>query len=91
MSEEFVDEPMSRRGVLYSWTTVHVGPARMNKPITLGYVDLENGIRVFSHLSSNGQNLKIGQAVRLTVGRVGTEADGRAIETFVFVPAENDQ
>jgi uncharacterized OB-fold protein len=91
MSESFTDEPMPERGKLYSWTTVHVGPHRMHKPITLGYVDLDNGVRVFSHLSEKGQPLAINQSVRLSVARVGTEADGRPIETFVFMPAGEGQ
>jgi uncharacterized OB-fold protein len=88
MSETFEDEPMPRRGKLYSWTSVHVGSPRMNKPIVLGYVDLENGVRVFSHLSDNGRALAIDQTVELTIARVGTEPDGRPLETYVFVPAE---
>jgi uncharacterized OB-fold protein len=91
MSESFTDEPMPERGKLYSWTTVHVGPQRMHKPIMLGYVDLDNGVRVFSHLSAKGQPLAINQSVRLSVARVGTEADGRPIETFVFMPAGEGQ
>jgi uncharacterized OB-fold protein len=86
MSESFTDEAMSERGKLYSWTTVHVGPQHMHKPITLGYVDLDNGVRVFSHLSINDGPLAINQSVRLSVAQVGTESDGRPIETFVFVP-----
>lgn len=85
MSESFVDEPMPEQGKLYSWTTVHVGPRHMHKPITLGYVDLDNGVRVFSHLASNGP-LAFDQKMKITVAEVGREADDRPIETFVFVP-----
>lgn len=91
MSESFADEPMPERGTLYSWTAVHVGQPRMHKPITLGYVDLENGVRVFSHLSANERQLAIDQPVRLAVGQVGMEADGRPIETFVFMPAGDEK
>jgi len=91
MSESFVDEPMPELGKLYSWTTVHVGPQRMHKPIVLGYVDLDNGVRVFSHLSANDRPLAISQSVRLSVAQVGTEDDGRPIETFVFVPVGEGQ
>ncbi len=90
MSESFSDEPMPDRGNLYSWTAVHVGQPRMHKPIRLGYVDLENGVRVFSHLSANERQLVIDQPVRLAVAQVGMEADGRPIETFVFVPAGDE-
>jgi len=85
MAESFVDEPMPEQGKLYSWTTVHVGPRQMHKPITLGYVDLDNGVRVFSHLASNVP-LDFDQTMKITVAEVGREADNRPIETFVFVP-----
>lgn len=91
MSESFTNEAMPERGKLYSWTTVHVGPQRMHKPITLGYVDLDNGVRVFSHLAANDRPFAINQSVRLSVAQVGTEADGRPIETFVFVPTGDGQ
>jgi uncharacterized OB-fold protein len=87
MSESFAEEPMPERGTLYSWTAVHVGPPHMHKPVTLGYVDLENGVRVFSHLASKGQPLAFNQPVKLTVAEVGRQADDRPIETFVFIPA----
>lgn len=88
MSETFVDEPMPRRGKLYSWTSVHVGSPRMNKPITIGYVDLDNGVRVFSHLVAGDRTLAMDGTVELSVAVVGRTEDGRSIETFVFAPAE---
>jgi uncharacterized OB-fold protein len=90
MSETFIIEPLPRRGRLYSWTTVHVGAPRMNKPMMIGYVDLENGVRVFSHLSATGGPLAINQPVELALADVGVAEDGRPIRTFVFTPASGE-
>lgn len=88
LSEDTVTEEMPRAGRLYSFTTLYVGPAKMNKPLMLGYVDLPNGVRVFSHLSNGSRKLAIDQQVQLCVAAVGREADGRPIETFIFEPAD---
>lgn len=37
------------RGVLYSFSTVHVSSSRPT-PYTIGYVDFENGLRVMAHV-----------------------------------------
>lgn len=82
MSEELELMEMPRTGTLYSFTVVHVGPENITKPFALGYVDLENGVRVFSRLESLKH--KIGDAVELSIARIGNDASGVPIETFVF-------
>ena len=86
MSEDMAREPMPREGTVYSFTTVHVGPKTWQKPFTVGYVDLTNGVRVFSHL--RGADIAIGQAVSLALADIGRSAEGLPISTFVFQPAK---
>lgn len=81
MSEEVEEEIMPDRGILYSYTVLHVGSDRWEKPLTLGYVDLDNGVRVFTHLKGA---VAIGQPVALALGTVGRQADGRTLRNFVF-------
>jgi uncharacterized OB-fold protein len=86
MSEDMAREAMPRAGTLYSLTVLHVGPKTWAKPFAVGYVDLSNGVRVFSHL--RGARLEIGQPVELATAEVGKNAEGAAITTFVFQPAK---
>jgi uncharacterized OB-fold protein len=86
MSEDVSLEEMSREGTLYSFTIVHIGPTSWVRPFALGYIDLTNGVRVFSHLA--GKSFKIGASVKLAIGKIGTNADGSEINTFVFQSAE---
>lgn len=86
MSEEMEREHMPREGTLYSFTFVHVGPAAWAKPFALGYVDLSNGVRVFSHL--RGLSLRIDETVELAVAEIGRNPDGTEIATFVFQPVQ---
>jgi uncharacterized OB-fold protein len=85
MQEAVEQEPLPRAGVLYAFSKVHVGPAKWHKPFTVGYVDLDNGVRVFSHLTGAPA---VGQRMQLDVGEVGRDPDGTALLTFVFKPAE---
>ena len=81
MSENIAAEAMPRIGTVYAFSPVHVAAKKWSKPMCIGYVDLPNGARVFSHLRSVG--LKIGDSVEAFAGIVGEDENG-PIETFVF-------
>ena len=80
MSEAVEAAPMPRTGTLYAFSTVHVAATKWKKPVRIGYVDLPNGARVFTHLQGD---LAIGDAVEPELGIVGEDESG-PIETFVF-------
>jgi len=77
---------LSRTGKIYSYSTVHAGPARWLKPFVAAYVDLDDGVRVFSRLVT--ETPRCGDRVRLATGQVGRDASGEALFSFVFVPDE---
>jgi uncharacterized OB-fold protein len=81
MSEAIEPQAMPRIGTLYAFSTVHVAAKKWKKPMRIGYVDLPNGARVFTHLE--GGDLAIGDAVEVGMGVVGEDENG-PIETFVF-------
>lgn len=86
MGEQVVEEELPRNGKLYSFTVMHVGGARWKKPTILGYVDLPNGVRVFTHLQ--GDKLEIDMPVQLAIGEVAFEDDKTPINSYVFKSAE---
>src|SRR5258708_17740021 len=81
MREAIEPQPMPRIGTLYAFSPVHVAAKKWHKPMCIGYVDLPNGARVFTHLQREG--LAIGDAVEAGMGVVGEDENG-PIETFVF-------
>lgn len=84
MSESIAPHAMPRTGTLYAFSTVHVAAKKWHKPMRIGYVDLPNGARVFTHLEGD---LAIGDAVETGMGIVGEDENG-PIETFVFKRAK---
>ena len=85
MSETIRAQAMPREGTLYAFSVVHVAAKKWKKPMRIGYVDLPNGARVFTHL--DGDDLAIGDTVEVGVGTVGEDEEG-PITTFVFRKAK---
>ena len=81
MSENIQAHAMPRIGTLYAFSVVHVAAKKWRKPMCIGYVDLPNGARVFTHL--DGADLTLGEEVEVGVGTVGDDDEG-AIRSFVF-------
>jgi len=81
MSENVAAQAMPRAGTLYAFSTVHVAAKKWKKPMRIGYVDLPNGARAFTHLE--GDDLAIGDTVEVGMGVVGEDEHG-PIQNFVF-------
>ncbi|MGE0626964.1 MAG: Zn-ribbon domain-containing OB-fold protein [Hyphomicrobiaceae bacterium] len=86
LSEEITAAHLASEGMLYSFAVVHQAPKGWTVPYALGYVDLPDGIRVLAHIEGDAGALEIDSRVRLDVGRVGTDADGNPLMSYVFKP-----
>jgi uncharacterized OB-fold protein len=83
-----VPTPLSREGKLYSFSVVHVAPKGWQAPYIIGYVDLTEGVRVFSHIAVNDvSKLYHDMRVRLDVGTIRMDEQGQAVNSFRFAPA----
>lgn len=85
LSEAVEDELADPRGVVYSSTVVHTGPARFEPPYALAYVDV-SGVRVLSRVVGT-EALAPGSRVRLRVGWIGTDGSGEIV-SHVAEPEE---
>lgn len=87
MSEDMARIGLSTEGTLYSWSVVHVAPKGWKVPYIAAYVDLAEGVRVFSHIvGAEPGALRMDMTVKVCTARLGEEADGRPIESFAFTP-----
>ena len=65
--------PIGRRGRLYSRTVIYTVPSGFAAPLTVGYVDLDEGPRIFAQLADAPE---IDAPVELTIGIVKRDEDG---------------
>lgn len=72
------EEPIGRTGTLYTATVIHQAPAGFAAPFAVGYVDVEEGVRVFAHVET-APRPAIGGRVKLALAPLRTDADGGAL------------
>ena len=84
-SEDLQSIPLATRGKLYSYSIVHAARKGWRAPYAVGYVDLEDGVRVCAPLEGEIANLpQLDSTMELVVGVLRTEADGREILSHRF-------
>jgi len=77
--------PIGRRGSVYTSTVVHQVPQGYDAPFAVGYVDIEDGVRVFAHVERVQAALKPGTKVRLTVAPMRRDKDGASLVGPLYV------
>lgn len=86
------DVKLSRRGKIWSFTTVMLPPPQWYKgpvPFALAHVELPEGVRIWTRLlGADAESFKIGQEVELTIDLMQTDAEGNEILGYAFVPAK---
>ena len=91
MGENVAPLALARTGRLYSYCTVHVAPRGWAVPYIAGYVDLPEGVRVFTHVVDAAEDrLSMEMEVELTTAILGTESDGEAFSSYAFRPSQAD-
>ena len=92
LSEDLESLDLSRRGTLYSFSTVHVAPRGWNVPYVAGYVDLPEGVRVFAHVvGAESESLDMDMAVELTIADLGVDAEVASFASYAFTPVAQEK
>ncbi|MEW5980236.1 MAG: OB-fold domain-containing protein [Acidobacteriota bacterium] len=77
---------MSRKGVLYSYTIAHMPSSHFAPPCALGFVDLPEGVRIFSPLKgTGGTDFKVGMEMEVFIGKLWEEG-GNEVIGYMFQP-----
>lgn len=91
MSEDMMPLPLSREGTLYTYSVLHVGARGWDAPYMVGYVDLPEGVRVFTHLiDMEPGDLKCDMRVSLRITQPVVNTQGREVLRFKFGPVERE-
>ena len=75
---------LSPTGTLYSFSEVHAKMKGFPSPYVVGYVDLENNVRVFGQVEHTAAELKVDEPVRIVLGPVKSNADGVPVIAYKF-------
>ena len=76
--------PLSRKGILYSFSDIYIGAPGLETPYIIGYIDLPEDIRIFAQLKGEVKTFKCGEEVELTTGSIKNNADGLPIISYKF-------
>lgn len=75
---------LSSTGTLYSFAEVRAVPKGFPSPYVIGYVDLEDGVRLFGQVEHLAAELKVDEPVRVVLGQVRTSAEGVPVISYKF-------
>ena len=74
------------KGKIFSYTVVHMPSSHFNPPYAAGYIDLQEGLRLFDPLDMNKDKpFKIGMDVKVKVNALWEE-EGNEIIGYKFFP-----
>ena len=87
LKDDSIEElKLSPRGKLYTYTVVRVPSPGFKAPYVFGYIDLPEGVRVCSQISTvEFDKLQLGMEMELVLGQV-REDEGKSIIGYLFRP-----
>jgi len=92
-SQAMNDIKLSRRGKVYSVSTVMLPPPQWYKgpvPFDLGYVELPDGVMIWTRLMGSGAgSFRIDQEVELDIDVMQVDGEGNEILGYCFVPVQS--
>lgn len=81
--------PINKRGKLHTFAMSHMGPSGMEKPYVIGFVDLPEGIKLFSLLTQCepwDEVLKVDMEMEMVIETIRRDEEGTEIIGYKFRP-----
>ena len=86
-SKELEDAPLSRKGKLFAYTVAYAGPISDKVPYAFGYVELPEGVKIFSLLTENNPDkLEVDMEMDLTTGDIKDPVEEELKTVYMFKP-----
>ena len=85
--------PLSTTGKLHSYALSLLGPSEMKKPYVIAFVDLPEGIKLFSVLTDCepwDEVLRIGMEMEMVIEKVKEDEYGNDVIGYKFRPVNKD-
>ena len=78
---------LNSRGRLFTFTINHQGPKEFSTPYASGYIDLPEGVRIYSLLTDwETKGLKIGAEMKLVIEKIKEDNEGNVVLGYKFRP-----
>jgi uncharacterized protein len=58
-------------------------------PFSFGLVDLDDGVRVETHLGGDFEKLRVGMRVKLSIETLYRDKEGNEVQIYKFIPIDN--
>ena len=85
--EDLEQVRLSFRGRLFTFTINHQGPREFPTPYASGFVDLPEGVRIYSLLTDwEAKGLKIGIEMELVIEKIKEDSEGNIVMGYKFRP-----
>ena len=89
MSRDMERLHLSRNGKLYSFTIVHMPSEHFEPPYAIGWIELQEGIRIFSQIRCWQEHpLKTGMDMELAIEKLWDEGE-KEVTGYTFRPSVN--
>ncbi len=87
LSEEVERVELSGKGTIHASAVIINPPLKFQAPYSVAYVDLDEGPRLFTQLTScRPEEIKIGRRVELVIGMLRHDENGNEIIGYKFKP-----
>ena len=85
--EEPAEVLLGNKGKLYTYCVVKAAPLGFQAPYAIGYVDLPEGLRIFSPLAEcDKEKLKVGMDLEVIVDKIREDEKGQPVYGYKFKP-----
>ncbi|MBI5905989.1 MAG: OB-fold domain-containing protein [Deltaproteobacteria bacterium] len=82
--------PLSGKGTLHTYARSCMGPSGIETPYYIGFIDLPEGIRLFSLLAECEpweEVLSVGMEMEMVIGPIRRDEEGAEIVSYMFRPS----
>jgi uncharacterized OB-fold protein len=82
--------PLSGKGTLHTFARSHMGPSGIQTPFTIGFIDLPEGIKLFSLLTDCDpwdKVLAVGMEMEMVIETIRQDEEGNEIVGYKFRPS----
>lgn len=89
LSDRLKSVQFGRKGRLYTYSIIEVSSLGFEAPYAIGYIDLDQGIRLYSMITEwKAEELKNGRSMELVITKIRKDAEGNDVKGYAYRPID---